>query len=178
MRSRRASHGSVRPLNCGVMRHSQRIAIFVLAALSAGTVAGQSAIDEALVAAAATVMPNDLTEDDVRAALQKGLWQGEPIAVAVSIPRQHEYATFVFRRLSDGTYSAADASRTVAFAAFGYFGWPSDEYERFETEPVSWQATQNGGSLLRVRVRAWRHGQRYTVTGHYLVSAQGEVSQP
>jgi hypothetical protein len=160
------------------MRHSQRVAVFVFAALSSGAVAGQPTVDEALVTAAATVMPRDLTSDDIRAALQKGLWQVEPLAVAISIPRQHEYATFVFRRLSDGTYSAADASRTVAFAAFGYFGWPRDEYERFETEPVSWQTTQNGGSLLRVRVRAWRQGQRYSVTGHYLVNAQGEVTNP
>jgi hypothetical protein len=160
------------------MRHSRRIAGFLFAALLSGAVAAQPTIEEALVAAAATVMPSDLTESDVRAALQKGLWQEEPVAVAVSIPRKDEYLTLVFRLLSDGAYSAVDASRTVAFAAFGFFGWPRQEYERFETEPVSWRATPDGGSLLRVRVSAWRDGQRYTVTGHYFVNAKGEVFNP
>jgi hypothetical protein len=160
------------------MRHSRRIAGFVFAALLSGALVGQPTIDEALIAAATTVMPSDLMEGDVRAILQSGLWQEEPVAVAVSIPRQDECLTLVFRLLSDGTYSAVDASRTVAFAAFGFFGWPRQEYERFETEPVSWQATRNGNSLLRVRVRAWRDGQRYTATGHYLVNTEGEVFNP
>jgi hypothetical protein len=160
------------------MRHSRRVTGPLFALLLSGAVTGQPTIDEALVAAAATVMPSDLTEGDVRVVLQGGLWQGEPVAVAVSIPRQDEYLTLVFRLLPDGTYSAVDASRTVAFAAFGFFGWPRQEYERFETEPVSWQAAPNGDSLLRVRVSAWRDGQRYTVTGHYLVNARGEVFNP
>lgn len=153
-------------------------ALFLVAAVLAQTADGQPIIDEELMTSAATVMPGDLVEDDIREALRNGLWQEGVVAVAVSIPRQDEYATFVFRRFSDGTYSAVDASRTVAYAAFGYFGWPADEYDRFETEPVSWQATANGNSLLRVRVRAWRDDQRYTVIGHYLVNAKGEVLQP
>jgi hypothetical protein len=59
-----------------------------------------------------------------------------------------------------------------------FFGWPRHEYERFETEPISWQPSGNGGSLLRVRTSAWRNGQRYTVTGHYFVNAKGEVFNP
>jgi hypothetical protein len=97
-------------------------ALLLIAALLFGPLAGQPIIDEALlVAAAARVMPSDLTGSEVRAALQKGLWQDEPIAVAVSIPRQDEYMTFVFRLRTDGTYSAVDASRTVVYAAFGIF---------------------------------------------------------
>lgn len=160
------------------MRHSQLMRLLLTAALSSAAVAGQPTIDQALMEAAATVTPSDLTESDVRAALQRGLWQEEPIAVAVSIPRQDEYMTLVFRLLSDGTYSAVDASRTVAYAAFGFFGWPRHEYERFETEPIGWRVTQDGGSLLRVRVSAWREGQRYTAAGHYLVDAEGRVFNP
>ena len=135
-------------------------------------------VDEALHSAARPLMPRDMTDAELTATLGGGLWRQDLNAVAVAWPEGMGYRTYVFVRQGDGSYAATNASRVVANAAFGYFGWPADEYERYETAPVDWRMTDNGHSLLYVRVRAWRQGQRYTVTGHYLVSPDGSVSAP
>ena len=135
-------------------------------------------VDEALRSAARPLMPREMTDAELSAALSDGLWRQDLNAVAVARPEGPGYRTYVFVRQGDGSYAATNASRTVANAAFGYFGWPAAEYERYETEPVDWRMTDNGNSLLYVQVRAWRQGQRYTVTGHYLVGADGSVSAP
>lgn len=83
--------------------------------------------------------------------------------------------TFVFRRQPDGTYSAEDAS-WVARTAFGFWGFPREEIERFETEPIAWRLNQEQHLLVQIRTRGWRDGQRYTASGYYLVAPDGSVS--
>jgi hypothetical protein len=135
-------------------------------------------VDEALLSAARPLLPREMTDAELSAALRDGLWRQDLHAVAVSRPEGMGYRTYVFVRQGDGSYAATNASSTVANAAFGYFGWPATEYERYETEPVDWRITDNGHSLLYVRVRAWRQGQRYTVIGHYLVGPDGSFTNP
>jgi hypothetical protein len=154
---------------------SGRIPVFLALAVIAHSVSGQADVDEPLRNAAATVFPSDLTAPAVDSALESGLWHQNPPAVAVSIPRGNESATFIFVRQTDGTYSAADIS-WAARTAFGFWGFPREEIERFEMQPLTWQTNHNGTLMVRIRTRGWREGQRYTAQGLYLVSADGTVS--
>ena len=152
-----------------------RVALFIVTALWLGAADGQPRVDDALVTAARTVMPDDLTDSQLREALEAALWHADPPAVAVSIPRGDEYKTFVFRRQPDDTYSAEDAS-WVAHTAFGFWGFPREEIESFETKPLAWRVNEGRHLLVQIRTRGWRNGQRYTASGYYLVSPDGRVS--
>lgn len=135
-------------------------------------------VEDPLLAAARLLLPSEMTDADVSAVLRDGLWRQDLNAVAVSHPEGTEYRTYVFVRQGDGSYAATNASSTVANAASAYFGRPVTEFERYETEPVDWRIADNGQSLLYVEVRAWRQGQRYAVTGYYLVGPDGSVTNP
>ena len=156
------------------MQKARKI-LLSIAALAAGTALGEPPVEEALVTSARSVMPGDLGDSEVRAMLESGVWREEPRAVALSIPRGAEYMTFVFRRQADGSYSAADAS-WVANTAFGFWGFPRDEIERFETEPLSWHLNDDGHLHVLIQTKGWREGQRYTARGYFLVAPDGTVS--
>jgi hypothetical protein len=152
-----------------------RVALFFSTLLLSSALSGQPVIDEALLTAARSVIPSDLNENEIRAVLETGLWHDDSSAVAISIPRQNEYMTFVFRRQPDGALSAADVS-WVANTVFGAWGFPRDDIERFETKPVRWQSGNRGNLLLWIQTRGWRKGQRYTGTDVYLVFPDGTLT--
>jgi hypothetical protein len=157
-----------------VLKRIQTLVLFVFGVFSA--VANcQTQIEESLLGAALSVFPDDVSEDEAMTLLQSGLWHDDPTAVAVSIPRGNECLTFIFLSQPDGTYSAADAS-WVSGAAFGFWGFPREEIERFEIEPLSWSINHHGNLMVRIRTRGWREGQRYTASGAYLVSPDGSVT--
>jgi len=150
------------------------VALFVSAFLFSSAPNGQPAVDEALLTAATTVMPSELSEGEIRELLQAGVWH-DSSAVAISIARQNEYMTFIFRRQPDGSFSAQDVS-WIANTVFGVWGFPRMEIERFETKPLRWQAGSGGNLLLYAQTRGWREGQRYTGTDVYLVFPDGTLT--
>jgi hypothetical protein len=129
-----------------------------------------------LHAAALAVMPQGTDQAEVVAALAAGLWRQDRAAVAVTLPRETETLAYVFVRQADGSFAATDATRVISRAAFGYFGWPAEEYERFEIQPLGWQMREGGQSLLRTQVQAWRQGQRYTAGDIFFVGPDATVT--
>lgn len=156
-------------------RIPQPLAFFFSMLLLSGALSGQPAIEKALLKAACIVISSDMNEDEIRSVLEAGLWSDDSSAVAISIPRQDEYMTFVFRLQPDGTFSATDVS-WIANTVFGAWGFPRDEIERFETKPVSWRSGNRGNLLLRIQTRGWREGRRYTGWDVYLVSPDGALT--
>ena len=134
--------------------------------------------NEALLAAARSLMPPEMTDADVSLTLGGGLWRRDAGAVAVTLPRANGTLAFVFVRQLDGSFAATDATQVIARSAFGFFGWPEEEYERYEIELLDWTLRDGDPSLLRVQVRAWREGRRYTTGGQFLVGADGWFSAP
>jgi hypothetical protein len=130
----------------------------------------------ALLAAALTVMPAGTVRAEVEAALAGGLWRQDLAAVAVTLPREDETLAYVFVRQADGSFAATDATRVISFAAFGYFGWPAEEYERFEIQPLGWEMREGGASMLRTQTQAWRQGQRYTTGDIFFVGPDASVN--
>lgn len=131
-------------------------------------------VDEALLTAARSSMPQEMTDAELSATLGGGRWRQDGEAVAVTLPRANGTLAFVFVRQPDGSFAATDATQVIARSAFGFFGWPAEEYERYEIEILDWPSP----SLLRAEVRAWRQGQRYTTGGQFLVFRDGSVSAP
>lgn len=152
-----------------------RVALILATALLPAPASSQPADDEALLTAARAILPSDLSEGEIRSALATGLWHDDPSAVAISVPRQNEYLTFVFRRQPDGAFSAEDVS-WAANTVFGVWGFRREEIERFETTPIGWRPGSGGNLLLVIQTRGWRAGQRYTGSDIYLVFPDGTMT--
>ena len=146
----------------------------ILSALVAAASAGESRIDAALLAAAQNAMPEEIAANQRIRALESGLWNSNRTALAVSITQPKASVVFVFLRQTNGTYLAADASG-VAGGNFGKLGRPRTDYERFETTPAEWLHREDGWFQVRMRTRAWRDGQRYTVSEPLLIKPDGTV---
>jgi len=151
-------------------------AALILFALIATASAGESRIDAALLTSAQKAMPREVATNLLARALESGLWNSNRTAVAVSIAQPHPKSSlvFVFLRQKDGTYLAVDA-RGVEGGNFGKLGRPRTDYERFETTPVEWVYREDGRFMVSMRTRAWRGGQRYTVSEPLLITTNGTV---
>lgn len=146
----------------------------ILFALLAAASAGEPRIDTTLLAAAQKAMPREIATNQLMQALESGLWNSNRTAVAVSILQPSASVVLVFLRQTNGTYLAADASG-VESGNFGKLGRPRTDYERFETTPVEWLHREDGRFVVRMRTRAWRSGQRYTVSEPLHIRADGTV---
>ncbi len=137
----------------------------------------ESHLDSALVAAAQKSMPEGIDTHLLIKSLERGFWNSDRKAVAVSVPQRHpkESLVFIFMRQPDGRYLAADASGVEA-GNFGKLGLlPRADYERFETKPVEWLGRDDGLFQVRIRTRAWKGGQRYTVYEPLIIKPDGTV---
>ena len=154
------------------MRATLSILLALIAAASA--LAGESRVDPALFAAAQKFMPREIATNQLVRALESGLWNSNRTALAVSIAQPKRSVIFVFLRQSNATYLAVDASG-VEGGNFGVWGRPRTDYERYETTPVEWLYRDDGRFQVVMRTRAWRAGQRYTVSEPLLISRNGIV---
>ena len=149
-------------------------AIFLFFALMGIASATEPKLDAELLDAARKAMPSEMDSNLITRALESGLWNSNRTAVAVSIPRPKASVGFVFLRQANGTFLAADASG-VEGGNFGKLGRPRTDYERFETTPTEWLHRKDGLFQVRMRTRAWRNGQRYTVSEPLLIRPDGLV---
>ena len=139
--------------------------------------ASESNLDTALLAAVQKAMPRKIGTRQLNDALEMGLWNSNRTAVAISVSQQHpqDSLVFVFLRQPDGAYLVADASGVEVgnFVKLGFL--PRADYERFETIPVEWLHRDDGLFQVRIRTRAWKAGQRYTVYEPLIIRPDGTV---
>jgi len=154
----------------------RNLGVITVADLVAQLPAAAAESGDRLVVAAQAIMPSGTALTEIGSALRGGVWRQDQAAVAVTLPRENETLVYVFVRQPDGSYAATDATRVISLAAFGFFGWPAEEFERFEIQPLDWAMREGGLSLLFTQVRAWREGQRYTSSDVFFVGADGSIS--
>lgn len=113
--------------------------------------------------------------DLVAEAKASGIWNDDRTAGAVSIPGDSRSNIYVLLLLPNGDHKTTDISR-IEDGLFAKLGTAErSEYERYETTPIEWKTLEDGDFLLKVRLRAWRDGQRYTVSGPVIVRTDGSV---
>ncbi len=151
------------------------VTILLLASLTVGASAADSHLDDALLLAARKALSKEVSTNDIGSALKSGLWNTNRTAIAVSFPRPKASVIFVFLRQTDGSYLAADASG-VEGGNFGKLGIAGRAgYDRFETTPIRWLHREDGWFQVVMRTRAWKAGQRYTVSEPLLIKPDGTV---
>jgi hypothetical protein len=148
--------------------------IFPVLMAGISALAGELPIDPVLLATARKAITEDVAQNQLVMALESGLWNSNRTALAISVAQPKGSVVFVFFRQSDGTYLAANASG-VEGGNFGKLGRPRADYERFETTPVEWLHRDDGVFQVRMRTRAWRGGQRYTVSEPLVIRPNGVV---
>lgn len=156
--------------------HTKLLMLFALI-LGIHAAASESNLDAALLAAAQNAMQEKVAAEQLTKALAIGLWNSDRTAIAISVPQQHpkHSIVLVFLRQPDGTYLATDASG-VEVGNFGKLGLlPRADYEHFETVPVEWLHRDDGLFQVRIRTRAWKSGQRYTVYEPLIIRPDGTV---
>lgn len=149
-------------------------AALIVFALTTIVSAGVSKVDTALLDAAQKAFSKGISTNQLVRALGSGLWNSNRTAMAASITRPKGSVVFVFLLQSNGTYLATDASG-VEDGNFGVLGRPRTDYERFETTPIQWLHRDDGKFQVVMRTRAWRGGQRYTVSEPLLIRPDGLV---
>jgi hypothetical protein len=154
---------------------TRSLLIACIALVATGFVAlGQSHIDQNLVAAARKALPAEVSTNDIAKALEKGLWNSNRTAIAISINRVPKPSLiFVFLKQASGHYVAGNVSG-VEGGNFGVLGASGRVgYERFETTPVEWLHRDDGRFQVVMRTRAWKAGRRYTVSENLLIDPDG-----
>lgn len=147
-------------------------AAFVALLIGGGTMAvGAPVLDDRLLTAARKALPPKVSSNELAEALERGLWNSNKTAVAISIRRTKASPVFVFLRSEDGSYLASDISQ-VEGANIGFIG-PHAKYERIETEPIQWLPREDGWFQIVVRTRAWRSGKRYTAAEPLIIRPDG-----
>jgi hypothetical protein len=148
------------------------IALLVVLFAGARALAATPVVDDALLVVARKSLPKEISTNEIAKALQAGLWNSNRTAVAVSFPRAKASVVFVFLRQTNGAYLAVDASG-VEVGNFGKLGRRRSEYDRFETTPVEWLSREDGLFQIVMRTRAWKAGQRYTVSEPLIIQPDG-----
>lgn len=130
--------------------------------------------DAPWIHAARKVVPGEVPASELRQAVQGGLWNTARTAVVFVLSRPKGSQVVVLLHPPDGACLAVDVSR-VEEGNFGKLGRPRTEFSRYETTPVRWLSREDGLFQVRLRTRAWRGGQRFTVSEDLLLRSDGTV---
>ena len=124
--------------------------------------------------AARNALPKEISTSEIVRAVNDGVWNSSRTAVAISINMASKPSIlFVFLKLDSGRYKAADVSGVEA-ASLGVLGMSKKaDYDRVETTPIEWLPRDDGRFQLVMRTRAWKAGQRYTVSERLLITSGG-----
>jgi hypothetical protein len=127
-----------------------------------------------LLDAARKALPNDIATTAIVKALDAGVWNSNRTAVAISIPATSKSSIlFVFLKSNSGQYKAVDVSGVEA-ANLGVIGISRNtDYARVATTPVAWLHRDDGRFQVVMRTRAWKAGQRYSVSENLLLAPDG-----
>ncbi len=111
----------------------------------------------------------------IHVAQSTGLWTQNRSAAAVSISDDWGTGVYVVLNRENDAPLVVNITR-IGSALFIKLGLADrTEYESYEIQPVEWLEETNARFILSVRLRAWRDGQRYTVSAPVVVNADGSV---
>jgi hypothetical protein len=130
--------------------------------------------DGTLFAAARKALPKSISTNEISRALDTGLWNSNRTAVAICLTNSKASTVFVFLKQTGGKYLAVDASiEGLGIWQIGIA--PRSAYERLELTPVQWLDREDGMFMVLMRTRAWKAGQRYTVSKPLLIQQDGTI---
>jgi hypothetical protein len=129
-----------------------------------------------LFGVARKALPRSISTNEISRALDSGLWNSNRTAVVICLTNSTAPTVFVFLQQSGGKYLAVDVS--IEGLGLGQIGIaPRSAYERLELTPMRWLDREDGMFMVLMRTRAWKAGQRYTVSKPLLIRQDGTILQ-
>jgi hypothetical protein len=169
----RAASGGRSLVSFGNVKRTILITVIGMLAFACVALA-QPRPDATLFAAARKALPQSISTNEISRALDTGLWNSNRTAVAICFTNSKASTVFVFLKQTGGKYLAVDAS--VEGLGIGLIGIaPRSAYERLELTPVQWLHRDDGMFMVLMRTRAWKAGQRYTVSTPLLIRQDGTI---
>jgi hypothetical protein len=142
-----------------------------------GRAADASQIDPSLEKAALKAYSTRATTNQVKFAIQGGIWNSNKTALATIVPQPWPRASmmFVFLKATNRDYLAVDVSalEDSALVRLGLSKRP--QYQRFETTFLHWRKDRED-SLLEIssQTRFWKNGKRFTTGAFVVISRDGK----
>ncbi len=137
-------------------------------------VSAESKTDGELFAYARQSLGEGVSSNDLALALTRGLWNSNRTAVAISVTNSPAPSAWVFLKRSNNGYLAVDLSTDGL--GIGLIGNAArSAYERLELVPIEWLPREDGMLMVVMRTRAWKGGQRYTVSKPILIRQDGTL---
>lgn len=162
-----------------VVGRMARVTVAALAGLFAIVcpAVAQPRVNDALLAATRKTLPQGTPTNELVRVLRAGIWNSNKTAVAISLARPKASLIFVFLRQTNGECLAVDVSG-IEGANLGVIGDAKRAaYDRVETTPIKWLPREDGLFQILVRTRAWKSGQRYTVSrAPAVIKADGAIT--
>ena len=156
-----------------MIRNKLRIILILLIIFHFAVILGDKKSDN-LMDVAYKTLKKKVEKAKVEKAVKKGFWNDEKNAVVVTVFIKKASVNYVFIIKEGGTISPVDISN-VEGGNLGKIGWSKNEYEKVETEPVNWIKRKDRLLQIKMRTRAWKDGQRYTVYEPLILDRKGKV---
>lgn len=119
-------------------------------------------------------LPETAGDAKVERALRAGIWNRDKTALAIHLPVPRGTALLVFILQATGEWVPVDVS-PVERANLGKLGVPGTAFDSVVTVPLRWLDRSDGLLQVEVRTRAWKSGQRFTVSEPLLIRPDGTV---
>jgi len=105
------------------------------------------------------------------------IWSDDSAAVAFEVTDGTNSEAYACARSKDGTFKAVNLTPTVRGSSLGVMGRPGRDYVRSEHRPMKWGIwSAQYGRIGIVRSQFWdNNGKRYTVSGPFMITDNGEV---
>ncbi len=127
-----------------------------------------------VAAAAQKALSGAVSTNDIAKALEKGCWNSNFTAIAISINKAPEPSLiFVFLKQANGQYLAVNVS-AVEDGNLGRLGTPERAaYEHVETILVGWAKRDDGNFEISMWTMAYKAGRRHRIPERLLIRADG-----
>jgi hypothetical protein len=128
-----------------------------------------------LVQAAIKHLSQSFTEEDIRNSVKQGLWNAGRSAVVIALPGTKKTTIVMFIQGNGKSFKPVDIS-LVEDGSLGKIGIGGRKScSKVESVPVEWIARDDECFQIKIRTRAWKDGQRYTVYEPLIVTADGRA---
>lgn len=126
-----------------------------------------------LMSAARGAFSEDISSTSIADALAQSTWNTERTATAAAITAQGQSQVVAFLLREDGAYQAIDVSRVERANLMKLQQDPN--FDRVESRPIGWIEREDELYQIEIQTRAWRSGQRFTVSEKLLIEPNGKV---
>ena len=131
-------------------------------------------MDKELFDAVKNQLSQVYTIEDIRNSVMHGLWNPVKTAIVITFHSSKKTTIYMFIPDKEEKYKAVDIS-LVENGNIGKIGIAGrEQYSKIESTPFEWIIRKDENYQIKIRTRAWKDGQLYTVYEPLIVTEDGK----